>query len=74
MFRNFDQRQWLIFIVFSISNFCQAICVSLQAPFYPHEAEKKGATATGQRLVTVSSSKLFCINNSMVVPMSFPFL
>ena len=49
MFRNFDRRQWMIFIVFSISNFCQAICVSLQAPFYPHEAEKKGATATGQQ-------------------------
>ena len=55
MFRNFDRRQWMIFIVFSISNFCQAICVSLQAPFYPHEAEKKGATATGQQFRMESS-------------------
>ena len=38
----------MVFIVFSISNFCQSICASLQAPFYPHEAEKKGATPTGQ--------------------------
>ena len=48
MYRNFNRWQWMIFIVFSISNFCQSICISLQAPFYPHEAEKKGATPTGQ--------------------------
>lgn len=41
---NFTRRQWLTLIVFSIADFCNAICVSLQAPFYPHEAEKKGAT------------------------------
>ncbi|XP_026686003.1 MFS-type transporter SLC18B1-like [Diaphorina citri] len=42
----FTKRQWLTLIVFSIADFCNAICVSLQAPFYPHEAEKKGATPT----------------------------
>jgi MFS family permease len=48
---NFSKRQWLTLIVFSIADFCNAICVSLQAPFYPQEAEKKGATATEYGLV-----------------------
>ncbi|TRY62520.1 hypothetical protein TCAL_12376 [Tigriopus californicus] len=51
MLRNFSRRQWLTVIVFSIVQFCQAICVSLQAPFYPQEAEKKGATPTQYGLV-----------------------
>jgi len=34
---NFSKRQWLTLIVFSIADFCNAICVSLQAPFYPQE-------------------------------------
>eukprot|EP00095_Tigriopus_kingsejongensis_P011883 maker-scaffold410_size180147-snap-gene-0.30 protein:Tk11883 transcript:maker-scaffold410_size180147-snap-gene-0.30-mRNA-1 annotation:"mfs-type transporter c6orf192 homolog" len=49
--RGFSRRQWLTVIVFSIVQFCQAICVSLQAPFYPQEAEKKGATPTAYGLV-----------------------
>ncbi|XP_049949400.1 MFS-type transporter SLC18B1-like [Schistocerca serialis cubense] len=48
---NFSRRQWLTLIVIGIADFCNAICVSLQAPFYPHEAEKKGATATEYGLV-----------------------
>ncbi|GLG92742.1 MFS-type transporter SLC18B1, partial [Gryllus bimaculatus] len=32
-------------------DFCNAICVSLQAPFYPHEAEAKGASASEYGLV-----------------------
>ena len=40
----FERRQQLTLLVFSVANFCSAICVSLQAPFYPHEAEMKGAT------------------------------
>lgn len=51
MLRHFSRRQWLTVIVFSIVQFCQAICVSLQAPFYPQEAEKKGATPTQYGLV-----------------------
>ena len=43
---SFNRRQQLTLFVFAIANFCSAICVSLQAPFYPHEAEKKGATAS----------------------------
>ncbi len=37
--------------MFAVADFCSAICVSLQAPFYPQEAEKKGATATEYGLV-----------------------
>lgn len=48
---NFTKRQWLTLVVFSIADFCNAICVSLQAPFYPKEAERKGATATEYGLV-----------------------
>ncbi|KAK9503715.1 hypothetical protein O3M35_010217 [Rhynocoris fuscipes] len=48
---HFSKRQILTLVVFSIADFCNAICVSLQAPFYPKEAEKKGATATEYGLV-----------------------
>ncbi|XP_058803073.1 MFS-type transporter SLC18B1-like [Phymastichus coffea] len=47
----FTKRQWLTLIVISIADFANAVCVSLQAPFYPQEAEKKGATATEYGLV-----------------------
>ncbi|XP_014245481.1 MFS-type transporter SLC18B1-like [Cimex lectularius] len=48
---SFNRRQILTLITFGIADFCNAICVSLQAPFYPREAEKKGATATEYGLV-----------------------
>ena len=41
-FQKFNRKQWLTILVFAIADFCSAICVSLQAPFYPKEAEKKG--------------------------------
>lgn len=47
----FSRRQLLTLVVLSIGDFCNAICVSLQAPFYPAEAEKKGASATEYGLV-----------------------
>ncbi|NP_001153495.1 uncharacterized protein LOC100123296 precursor [Nasonia vitripennis] len=47
----FTKRQWLTLIVISIADFANAVCVSLQAPFYPQEAEKKGASATEYGLV-----------------------
>lgn len=47
----FTKRQWLTLIVMGLADFCNAICVSLQAPFFPAEAEKKGATATEYGLV-----------------------
>ncbi|XP_059481311.1 MFS-type transporter SLC18B1-like [Neocloeon triangulifer] len=40
------KRQWLTVVVFGIANFIAALCISLQAPFYPEEAEAKGASAT----------------------------
>jgi MFS family permease len=40
------KRQWLTLTVLSTANFFSAMCVSLQAPFFPAEAEKKGATAS----------------------------
>lgn len=33
----FTKRQWLTVVVISIADFCNAICVALQAPFFPHE-------------------------------------
>ncbi|XP_019866996.1 MFS-type transporter SLC18B1 [Aethina tumida] len=47
----FTKRQWSTLIVISIADFCNAICVSLQAPFYPQEAERKHCTATEYGLV-----------------------
>lgn len=41
MLPNFTKRQWLTLVVFSIADFCNAICVSLQAPFYPQEVSIK---------------------------------
>ncbi|KAG4080250.1 hypothetical protein HA402_010742 [Bradysia odoriphaga] len=48
---NFTRRQWLTLFVIGLADFCNAVCVSLQAPFFPQEAEKKGATATEYGLV-----------------------
>ncbi|KAG7163416.1 MFS-type transporter SLC18B1-like [Homarus americanus] len=42
----YTRQQWLTLIVFAIADFCSAVCVSLQAPFYPILAESKGATPT----------------------------
>lgn len=47
----FTRRQILTLAAFGAADFCNAICVSLQAPFFPSEAEKKGATATEYGLV-----------------------
>jgi len=38
----FTRKQWLTIITFVVVNFCNAMCVSMQAPFYPREAVKKG--------------------------------
>lgn len=35
--RDFTQKQWLTIVVIAIADFCNAICVALQAPFYPQE-------------------------------------
>jgi len=38
----FTKEQWLTIMTFVVVNFCNAMCVSMQAPFYPREAVKKG--------------------------------
>jgi len=48
---NFTRQQWLTAITFIVVNFCNAMCVSMQAPFYPHEAEKKGCVPSEYGLV-----------------------
>ncbi|XP_072382231.1 MFS-type transporter SLC18B1-like [Diabrotica undecimpunctata] len=48
---NFTKRQWSTLIVIGIADFCNAVCVSLQAPFYPQVAESKHCTATEYGLV-----------------------
>lgn len=48
---NFTKRQWMTLLIIGLADFCNAICVSLQAPFFPAEAEKKGCTATEYGLV-----------------------
>jgi len=48
---SFTRKQWLTVVVFSIADFCSAICVSLQAPFYPLEAELKGVSPTQYGMV-----------------------
>lgn len=51
MLPNFSRRQWLTLIILGLADFCNAICVSLQSPFFPKEAEAKGCTATEYGLV-----------------------
>jgi len=47
----FTSRQWITLIVLALVNLGEAVTVSIQAPFYPAEAESKGATATEYGLV-----------------------
>ncbi|XP_022253802.1 MFS-type transporter SLC18B1-like [Limulus polyphemus] len=41
----YTSQQWLTLITLAYGNFCIGASISLQAPFFPQEAEKKGATA-----------------------------
>lgn len=45
------RRQLTSLACVAYGNFWVAACVSLQAPFFPHEAEKKGATSSVYGLV-----------------------
>ncbi|CAG2183415.1 unnamed protein product, partial [Oppiella nova] len=47
----FRRKQLFILILLAYGNFWVAACVSLQAPFFPKEAESKGATPTQYGLV-----------------------
>lgn len=42
----YTPQQWITLITLAVANFCAGACVSLQAPFFPSEAELKGATPT----------------------------
>ena len=41
----------MVMVTLCVTHLCNGMCVSLQAPFYPAEAEKKGASATQYGLV-----------------------
>ncbi|KAK2718531.1 MFS-type transporter SLC18B1-like isoform X2 [Artemia franciscana] len=47
----YTRRQWATILVVASARFSLAMAFSLRAPFYPFEAEKKGATATEYGLV-----------------------
>ncbi|CAL8093265.1 unnamed protein product [Orchesella dallaii] len=51
LFWGFSKKQWFLLLIFSIADLFAGIVYSLQAPFYPQEAEKKGATPTEYGLV-----------------------
>lgn len=39
-------RERAVLVLLALGNFCVGASVSLQAPFFPHEAERKGANST----------------------------
>ncbi|XP_065334517.1 MFS-type transporter SLC18B1-like [Cloeon dipterum] len=47
----FTRQQWATIFIIGSVHFGSSICISLQAPFYPQEAESKGGTATEYGLV-----------------------
>jgi MFS family permease len=51
MILNRTKKQWIILIALASANIFNAMCTTLQGPFFPAEAEKKGATASEYGLV-----------------------
>lgn len=49
--KNYSTRQLLTIFTYIYGNFFLAACVSLQAPFFPQEAQNKGASPTEYGLV-----------------------
>ncbi|XP_071440009.1 MFS-type transporter SLC18B1-like [Hetaerina americana] len=49
--KKFTRQEWLTLYVLGSVNLASTICISVQAPFYPAEAEKKGASSTIYGLV-----------------------
>lgn len=47
----YTNHQWMTIFILGLINFSEGVIISLQAPFYPAEAEKKGATATEYGLI-----------------------
>lgn len=48
---SWNTEQWMVMVTLTMTHLCNGMCVSLQAPFYPAEASKKGASATEYGLV-----------------------
>jgi len=46
-----NKEQWKVMMTLVMTHLSNGMCVALQAPFYPAEAEKKGASATSYGLV-----------------------
>merc|ERR1712142_656194 len=40
------KEKWSVMLTLAMTHFCNGMVVSLQAPFYPEEAEKKEASGT----------------------------
>ncbi|XP_037078749.1 MFS-type transporter SLC18B1-like [Pollicipes pollicipes] len=49
--RPMTRRQWVTLLTFGLVDFWSAVCLSLQAPLFPSEAAKKGATASEYGLI-----------------------
>ncbi|CAL4105577.1 unnamed protein product, partial [Meganyctiphanes norvegica] len=62
---NFSNRQWLIFLVLAVGNFCYTSCLALYGPLYPPLAEEKGASPSCYGLI-------FGIYNFAVIFVSLP--
>jgi len=51
MLPSWDKEKWMVMATLTMTHLCNGMVVSLQAPFYPAEAEKKGASGTEYGLV-----------------------
>ena len=60
---SYSRRQLFVLACVCYGNFWVAACVSLQAPFFPHEAEQKGASSTIYGLI-------FGVYELMIITMS----
>ncbi|XP_064489792.1 MFS-type transporter SLC18B1-like [Ornithodoros turicata] len=59
------RRRWMLAAVVYAGNFCAAMSFSLQAPFFPKQAEEKGATPTEYGLIFSS----FYFTTFLVAPL-----
>ena len=48
---SYTSQEWKLLSIFIIANVCSAVTFSIQAPFYPSEAELKGVPATEYTVV-----------------------
>jgi MFS family permease len=64
MILNQTKKQWTILIALTSGNCFNAMCTTLQGPFFPAEAEKKGATASEYGLVF----GVYCLTGFILSP------